>query len=276
MLKVEGLSKSYPGFSLADVSFSLPKGYIMGFIGMNGAGKTTTLKSVLNIVRRDSGKITVFGKDMDADETAIKQQLAFMAGTVSYYPRTRAYALADIYKRFYSEWDEAAFKKYLQKFNLDINKKLNEFSAGMKVKFGLSLALSHNAKLLILDEPTGGLDPIARDELLDVFAGIVEGGERSILFSTHITADLDKCADFILFIKNGRIIANDTKDNLIDGHLVIRGGNEVLSGISEKLVGVKKNSYGFSGLIKKEDFNGGTGLKAERPNLEDIMVYCSK
>lgn len=273
MLRVENLCKEYPSFKLKDVSFELPAGYIMGFIGMNGAGKTTALKSMLNIVKRDGGAVKIFGKDLDGNETEIKQDLALLLGPAFYYPRTRAYKLSEIYKRFYRNWDEEAFLGYLKKFNLDINKKITEFSAGMKVKFGLALALSHKAGLFILDEPTSGLDPIARDELLDVFAEIVENGEKSILFSTHITSDLDKCADYILFIRNGGIILSDTKDNIIDTHLVIKGAHEGLGKVSKGLIGCKKNSYGFSGLIKKADFKGGDGLQAERPNLEDIMVY---
>lgn len=276
MLVVENLSKKFQSFELKGVSFKLDKGYIMGFIGANGAGKSTTLKAMLGIIHPDGGKVTVLGRDFYQNQLELKQQIGLMLGPANYYSKSKVGLIAEVYKSFFRDWDESVYKSYLKKFNLDENKKIAELSAGMRVKLGITFALSHKAKLLILDEPTSGLDPLARDELLDVFQEIVEDGEHSILFSTHITSDLDKCADFIIFMRNGEILLSDTKDNIIDAYAVVKGANGQLAGISDKLIGVKKNHYGFSGLIKKEMLPQVGNLLTERPNLEDIMVYYNK
>lgn len=277
MFKVENLCKRYDGFELKNVSFELPRGYIIGFIGANGAGKTTTLKSMLNIVRPDGGSVTAFGMDMKEHEAEIKQKIGFASGGFECYPYEKAGKIADEYSRFFAEWDWDVYRGYLKKFGLDDKKKVREFSAGMKVKFALTLALSHNAELLILDEPTSGLDPVARDELLDIFREVVSDGVKSILFSTHITSDLDKCADYIIFIRGGEIVAFDTTDGLLDSHALVRGGrDELTEQIKQSAAGVKINEFGFSALVKKSAGADLSGLMSERPNLEDIMVYYSR
>lgn len=277
MLVVENLCKSYPEFKLKNISFTLEEGYIMGFIGANGAGKSTTLKSILNIVKTDSGKITIFGKEINANEVEIKQDIAFMMGAVGYYSRISIEKLAKVYSSFYKAWNEETFNKYLFRFNLNKKKKVRELSAGMKVKFAMAMALSHNSKLIIFDEPTSGLDPVARAELLDLFQEIVEDGKHSILFSTHITSDLDKCADYIIFIKDGELISNSTKDDLIASHALVTGGVGQLTDIlKNSLIGYRKNHYGFSGLIKRDKLSDFSNLIYEKPNLEDIMVYYNK
>lgn len=277
MLKVENLCKNYEYFRLKDVSFELPQGYIMGFIGANGAGKTTTIKSILNIVRPDSGKITILGKDMNTDEVDIKREIGFMLGPVDFYNKSKIGKIVGVYKRFFPNWDETAYRNYLTKFSLNEEKKICELSAGMKVKLGVTLALSHGAKLIIFDEPTSGLDPVARDELLDVFREIVESGERSVLFSTHVTSDLDKCADFIIFIKNGELVLNSTKDDITDSHALISGAKDALTdSLKERAIGYKETPYNFTALIKTADLSENDEVIKERPNLEDIMVYYNK
>ncbi len=277
MLKIENLCKTYPSFRLKNVSFELPKGYIMGFIGANGAGKTTTLKSMLNIVKPDSGTVTIFGQDIVGNETALKQRIGFMYGEADYYKHKRVGVVVDVYKRFFREWDDVAYRGYLDRFGLDEKKQISELSSGMKVKLALTLALSHHADLFIFDEPTSGLDPVARTELLDLFHEIVEDGEKSILFSTHITSDLDKCADFIVFIRDGEIIANTTKDDLIAEHVLVSGKRSELSdGLQSRLVGVRQNAFGFTGLMRRERLMDGDPVVRETPNLEDIMVYYDK
>ena len=274
MLEVKNLCKAYPSFTVRDVSFNLPEGYILGFIGVNGAGKTTTIKSILNLVRPDSGQVKVLGKDMFSHEMELKQQIGLMLGPVGFYAKSKVSRIIDVYKRFFDEWNDGIFRDLLKRFRIDYNKKICELSTGMKVKLGIAMALSHNAKLIILDEPTSGLDPVARNELLSLFQEIVENGERSILFSTHITSDLDKCADYIVFIKDGQLVANDTKDNLIYRHLLIAGKKDDLTPhLRARLIGVKTNSYGFSGLILREHFNENSDIRFETPNLEDLMVY---
>lgn len=276
MLSVKNLCKRYEKFELSNVSFELPKGYIMGFIGANGAGKTTTIKSLLNLVKRDSGEITIFGKSISDSENEIKQHIGFSSGSMTFYSRKKISSLIDVYKRFFTEWSDSTFFEYMKKFNIDTNKTVSQLSQGMQTKLSVAMALSHNAKLIILDEPTSGLDPIARVELLEILQSIVADGEHSILFSTHITSDLDKCADYILFIKEGKIIENATKDDLIDSYALVMGKISELSSIESRLVGVRPNAFGFQGLIKRADLLPTDTIEVAKPNIEDIMVYHIK
>ncbi len=211
LLEVKDLCKSYPSFSLSNVSFVLEPGTITGFIGRNGAGKTTTIKSILNIVHPDSGEVTYFGMPITDNEEKIKQRIGFSTGTVNYYPKKKIRDIVAVTKRFYDNWDGEAYSRFLKIFELDADKSPSELSDGMKVKFNLLMALSHKAEVLILDEPTSGVDPFSRDELMDVF-NYLKGEGVSILFSTHITSDLEKCADHIIYIRNGRIIISETKE----------------------------------------------------------------
>jgi ABC-2 type transport system ATP-binding protein len=276
ILSVEKLCKSYGDFSLRDVSFELESGYIMGFIGANGAGKTTTLKSMLGLVRKDSGRVRILGKDFSENESDLKQHIGLAFGGVDYYSKTKIKTITDVYHRFYSNWDKAAYENYMHMFKLDENKRLEELSSGMRVKYSLTLALSHHARLLLLDEPTSGLDPVARDNLLDVFRELIEDGERSILFSTHITSDLEKCADFITYIENGRIIESRSKDELLDSYRLVRGTREQLAGVEPVLISSKTNAFGFTGLIRSADLRPEFGIESGQPSIEEIMVYHAK
>lgn len=276
ILKVDKLCKKYERFYLDNVSFSLDEGYIMGFIGSNGAGKTTTLKGILNMIRKDGGRIEIFGKNFDDNEISIKQDIAFMMGSSDYYMRKQVKTLAAVVSRFYADWNQDTFNSYLSRFNIDPEKKINELSQGMRVKLSIALALSHNAKLIILDEPTSGLDPVARDNLLDLFQELIEEGDKSILFSTHITSDLEKCADYITYINNGRIIESTTKDELLESYRLVSGSEKDLPGIKEDLISFKTNSFGFVGLIKSEQLKKHNPIKSETPTLDDIMIYHAK
>lgn len=275
-LELRNASKKYEHFHLKNVSFQLEKGYIMGFIGSNGAGKTTTIKSILNLVRLDSGEIHIMGKNMGQHEVELKQEIGSAFGDINFYTRTKVKTLTDVIKRFYKNWDDDTYRKYLKKFNLIEDKKISELSTGMKVKYSLALALSHGAKLLILDEPTSGLDPVARDNLLDIFRELVQDGEISILFSTHITSDLEKCADYITFIHNGEIINSAEKEEFVDAYRLLNGKKEQLDMIKDRLISYKVNSFGFTGLIHTKDFDSSLDVKSAIPNLEEIMIYCSK
>lgn len=210
-LAVEGLTKTYPSFTLDNVSFSLERGRIMGLIGKNGAGKSTTLKSILNLVSPDRGKIELLGLPFPEQELEAKQRLGVVLGGIDFYRNRRLEAITAVTSRFYREWDQAAYERYLQEFELDPKKRVQELSAGMRVKYLIALALSHRAELFLFDEPTSGLDPVSREELLELFRALVKSGERSILFSTHITSDLEKCADSITYIKDGRVLASCEK-----------------------------------------------------------------
>lgn len=274
ILQVKDLCKKYEKFELKNVSFSMDQGYIMGFIGRNGAGKTTTLKTMLNLVHADSGSVTIFGTNNEFD---IKQKVSFMLGGVNYYPKSRLRTVTSVVKRFYDEWDDNVYRNYLQRFKLDDSKKIDELSDGMKVKYALALALSHNAKLLILDEPTSGLDPVSRDDLLELFQELIEDGQRSILFSTHITSDLEKCADFITYIKDGEIITSADKDEFLSAYKVVAGTSEQLTDtILQKLIGYKKNAFGFTGLIKAQDIAAAKHLNVAAADIESIMIYTEK
>lgn len=215
LLSVQNITKHYPGFALENVSFSLGPKRIMGLIGKNGAGKSTTLKSILNMVSPESGKVTMFQKDFYQYEKECKQHIGVVFGGIDFYPLKKLSTITDVTRRFYENWDQAQYQKYVKFFALDESKKFKELSNGMKVKYLLSLALSHHAELLILDEPTSGLDPVSRDELLHVFRQIVKSERCSILFSTHITSDLDRCADDITYIQNGRVLQSGDKETFL-------------------------------------------------------------
>ncbi|MBO4563370.1 MAG: ABC transporter ATP-binding protein [Clostridia bacterium] len=276
LLEVKGLTKRYPGFTLDNVSFTIEPGYIMGFIGRNGAGKTTTMKSMLNLIKKDGGEVLFDGIDYIANEKRCKQQIGFVNGEFNCYSRSKLKTLVNVTKRFYDEWDDELYSHFMKRFSLDENKKVSELSAGMRVKFALVLALSHNAKLLILDEPTSGLDPISRDDLLDVFRSIISDGERSILFSTHIISDLEKCADMITYIKNGRIFASTDIESFKSGYLLVSGDEEALNDLLPRLIGVKKHAFGFTGLIRAEDEEFAAGCRTAPADLESIMIYIEQ
>ena len=276
-LKVEHLNKKYPSFSLKDVSFEVKPGEIMGFIGRNGAGKTTTLKSIMNMIHYESGTITVFDKDMTEHELENKQRIGFALSELNYYPNRTIRQLMNVTKRFYKNFDEAKFLEICKLFDLNIDKKLEELSSGMKVKYSVAIALSHKAELLILDEPTSGLDPVSRDEILDIFREIVKNKDRAILFSTHITSDLDKCATNITYIHNGEINYTGTKQAFIDGYLFVKDKNKNHA-LEKEYIACKELDDRIEGLIsmdKKELFIK-NGLKPREPDLEEIMVYLER
>ena len=256
VLEIRGLCKDYPAFHLKDVSFSLERGRIMGFIGRNGAGKTTTLKSALNIVHPAAGELKYFGLDFAENELEIKRRIAFVSGGANYYPNKKLAAITAVTRSFYEHWDEAAYRRYLKLFNLDESKTPKALSAGMQVKYALALALSHGAELLILDEPTSGLDPV------------------SILFSTHITDDLDKCADDVTYIRNGEIVFSLPIGELREKYRAVAVTAEQAEKYADKLIGCKRAKEGFTALVERG------GLEAELPGraagLEEIMVHLDK
>ena len=243
LLEVEGLTKKYPKFTLKNVSFSLEQGRIMGLIGKNGAGKSTTLKSMLNMVYPDKGTIKMLGHDFRQDEESCKQNIGVVLGSIQFYQDKKLQTITGVTKRFYQNWDDAAYRKYMSMFELDEQKQVKQLSEGMKVKYLIALALSHDAKLLIFDEPTSGLDPVAREDLLELFQQLVKDGKRSILFSTHITSDLDKCADDITYIKNGEIIASTDKASFIQVFQSLKVPGEDSLNLEEIMVRNERGTY---------------------------------
>ena len=215
VVELRDVCKNYPSFKLKNVSFTLKGGNITGFIGRNGAGKTTAIKSMLNLIHTDGGEICYFGLPLLGNETEIKQRIGYSTGTISWYPRRTIREITEVTRHFYRNWDEDAYRRYLELFGLDENKKPKELSEGMKVKCNLLFALSHGAEVLILDEPTSGLDPFSRDELLGLFLKLKEHGV-TILFSTHITSDLERCADDIVYISNGEIKADCPRSEFME------------------------------------------------------------
>lgn len=272
VLTVEKLRKSYPGFLLDDVSFAVPEGEIMGFIGRNGAGKTTTLSCLLNLVHPDSGEITFFGLPFAQNEWEIKQKLGFVSGGVDYYPRKKLGTITKVTKAFYRDWDDAAYRRYLSLFQLSEEKTPSALSAGMKVKYSLALALSHHARLLLLDEPTSGLDPVSREELLDIFLTLVRQEGVSILFSTHITADLEKCADSITYIRNGSLpFTGDIGEFQARYRLLHFPEGKKPEGTAG-LIGLKQEKVGFSALFPA-NLPVPANAQAQTATLSDIMVH---
>lgn len=275
VLKVRGLCKQYPAFTLCNVAFSLEAGRIMGFIGRNGAGKTTTLKSILGLVHPDAGEIRYFGQPFAENEQSIKRQIGYAAGGVSYYQRRRVREIAAMTASFYPQWDNAAYRRYLERFSLDENKQLRELSEGMKVKFHLALALSHHARLLLLDEPTSGLDPVSREELLEIFLRLAEEGV-AILFSTHITSDLEKCADDITYIQKGKILASKPIREFRQDYRLVRQQGELTEEQKKAVLGRSREKAGDTLLIRRDEATRFAGLTVTEPTLEEIMVHLEK
>lgn len=275
ILSVRDLTKTYPGFTLNGVSFDLREGAVTGFIGRNGAGKSTTLKCLLNLVHPEGGGISFFGMDFAAHERECKARLGFVPGAFGSYAQKKLSAVADVTRRFYPQWDEGMYRSCLSRFALDEGKRVRELSAGMQVKFSLALALSHKAELLLLDEPTSGLDPVSRDELLDLFLELVREDGVSILFSTHITSDLDKCADDILYLKNGSLAGSGTLKSFLGQYRAAHFDVQPGSDTAKRLLGLKRDKEGWSALVKAAD-GPVPGAALSPADLETVMVHLDR
>ena len=277
ILTIEKLNKKYPSFSLKDVSFEVKPGEIMGFIGRNGAGKTTTLKCIMNLIHYESGTISAFDLDMTKNELENKQRIGFALSELNYYPNKTIRQLMNVTKKFYKNFDEQKFNDVCKLFNLDIDKKLEELSSGMKVKYSVAIALSHKAELLILDEPTSGLDPVSRDEILDIFREIVRNKERAILFSTHITSDLDKCASNITYIHDGSILFTGTKKDFVSSYMFVKDKTKNKE-LEKEYIAFKELDDYTEGLISidNQEVFVKNGINPIEPDLEQIMVYLER
>jgi ABC-2 type transport system ATP-binding protein len=276
-IEIKNLRKKYKDFTLKDISFSLPTGYIMGFVGQNGAGKTTTIRLMLNMANRDGGEIKLLGMDNLRDEQSIKQYVGVVLDEIYFANNWTVREVEQALKPFYVNWNSALFSQYSQQFRLPLDKKVKELSRGMRLKLMLAVAMSHEAKLLILDEPTSGLDPVARDELLQILSDYIDE-DKSILLSTHNTTDVERIADYITLIDNGNIFYSGTKDDLIDSYRVVKGGlNDLLDPFREKIIGLTKNNTGFSGLIRASEGKYLPGeIVTAPPSIDEILVAISK
>lgn len=276
-LRVMNVSKHYPGFNLSNVSFELERGYVMGLIGPNGAGKSTLIKLIMNLVKRDGGTIEVFGLDNQEHELEIKERIGFVYDTIPYYGMLTVSEMKSLIAPFYQKWNENVFRRYLKEFGLNPGQKIDTLSRGMQTKFQLAVALSHEAEFIIMDEPTSGLDPVFRSELLDILYDIIQDEEKTILFSTHITTDLEKIADYITFINDGQLVFCMPKDEVLDRYAVVKGGLELLgSGLERRFVGMRRGHTGFAALTDDAEAlmrECGQKLVVEKASLEDIMVY---
>lgn len=280
ILEIKNLSKNYKNFKLDNISFNLQKGYIMGLIGPNGAGKTTIIKSIMNLIMKDSGEVKIFGMDHQKYEIEIKKRIGFVYDTPNYYDHLTLQKLKNIIAPFYQKWDEGIFKQLIDRFELPLNKTLKNFSKGMSMKAAIAMALSHHAEFIIMDEPTSGLDPVVRRELLDFLRGMMEDENKSILFSSHITTDIEQIADYITYVLNGKIQFSKTKDQVFEDFAVVKGGNDLLDIDTEKsFIGLRKGEFGFEGLTNdkaKITKIFGSEIILEKASLEDIMFYSKR
>ncbi len=271
VLEVENLVKKYSSFELKNVSFFIEEGHIVGLIGRNGAGKSTILKSILNLIQSD-GRIEFFGLNFRENEQEIKENIGFVSGGFDYYQLKTIKAISKATSIFYSKWDDQKYRGYLNFFGLDENKKIKELSEGMKVKFSITLALSHNAKLLIMDEPTSGLDPLSREEFCDLILDLVKKTGVTVLFSTHITSDLMRISDDLIYVSNGEVLMSDTLENVLNAYKLVKFDAESdIGALKEQIIGLKQVKNGFEGLIKSDAKT--ENLNVSVPSLDEIMVH---
>lgn len=280
-LILKNVNKKYEksNFAIKDISFSIPEGSIVGFIGENGAGKSTTMNCILNVIRRDSGTIEIFGREMTDEDIDSRENIGVVYDSNNFPEYLTAKQLADILGRIYSKWDDFCFEQFLRRFGLPESQKIKSYSRGMSMKLAIAVALSHDSKLLILDEATSGLDPIMRDEILDVLLEFVKQENHSILLSSHITSDLEKIADYIVFIHNGEIILNKTKDELIYEYGVIRcSENDFHNILSEDILSSMKKDYQIDVLIKNKKLmeKKYKNLIIDSVSLDEIMLLLAK
>lgn len=275
-IEISGLTKKYDGFTLNDVSFNVPKGSIMGFIGQNGAGKTTTIKAILNIIKADSGKINIFGLDNTEHEYEIKENIAAVFDELPFHDSLSAKQLERILGGIYKSWDNIKFKEYLERFCLPEKKPFGKFSKGMKMKLQIAAALSHNAKLLIMDEATTGLDPVVRDEILHIFLEYLQDENNSILMSSHITSDLEKIADSVTFIDKGRLLLTGYKDDIIESHGVLKCTRSDYEAIDKSdIISARISDFGVCVMVSDKNACSRkySGLMMDNTTLDEIMVY---
>ncbi|MGE6259716.1 ABC transporter ATP-binding protein [Heyndrickxia sporothermodurans] len=280
VIELQHINKSFNGFELKDFSINVRKGYVTGFIGGNGVGKSTTIKLIMNLLQPDSGDISIFGLDYKNHEKEIKQRLGFVYDDNVFYENITLAQMKRIIQPAYDKWDDKLFYHYVQAFDLPLNKNLKTFSKGMIMKASLAIALSHHAELIIMDEPTSGLDPIFRRELLDILHDLMQDGEKTIFFSTHITTDLDRIADYITFIHNGEHIFTNEFYKIEEQYAIVKGSVDLIDSDTEKeFIAIRKTNLGFEGLTANKnrvDAIFGDMVLIEKAKLEDIMFYTKK
>lgn len=275
-IEINNVTKHYKDFSLNQINFTVPKGTIMGFVGENGAGKTTTIKAILDLIHTDEGTINVLGRDSKNLPKDIKAQIGVVFDGSNLHDNMNAKNINFIMKNIYPNWEEKVFNHYLKKLNLPQDKIFKEYSRGMKMKLSIAIALSHQSKLLILDEATSGLDPIIRDEILDIFMEFIQNENHTILLSSHIISDIEKIADYVTFIHKGRIVFSKSKDDLIYQHGIIRcRKNDIRNIDSSFVVGIRENGFGAEVMIHSKDRFKRIyqQFEVEKVSIEEIMLF---
>lgn len=277
VVELTAVTKNLKGFSVKNMNLQVKQGFVTGFIGANGAGKSTTIKMIMNLLKPDVGEVKIFGLDYRAHEKAIKERIGFVYDGSVFFEGLNLKDIKRIVGPAYKNWDDALFYRYAEQFKLPLNKAIKTFSKGMQMKASLAIALSHHAELIIMDEPTAGLDPIFRRELLDLLQELMIDGNRTIFFSTHITTDLDRIADYIAFIQNGELVFNQSIHDVAENYALVKGGMDLLDRDTEKaFVHVHPAPTGFEALtdnIKAVKTIFGDSVVIERASLEEIMYY---
>lgn len=279
-IEIRNLTKNLDKFTLNIDKLDIKKGFITGFIGPNGSGKTTTIKLIMNMLNKDNGTIKVFDKEYKIDDLSIKETIGYVGDISGYLKESKLEDIKKSISSFYKNWDESLYKYYLNKFDIDEKKRYKESSKGQQKKFELIMALCHHPKLIIMDEPTANLDPIVRNEFIEVLQEHIEKDGVTVFYSTHITSDLDKVGDYLVFIYNGEIILNGDKESILERHRIIRGSKELLDDDTKKiLISYKENSFGFDGLTydyKTAYEIFGEEVVYDKANLEDILMYYTR
>lgn len=278
-IKITDLQKNYKDFSLNIKNLNVPTGYITGFIGPNGSGKTTTIKSILGMVKPNSGIIEVLDSDISKN-IKIKEDIAYVGDVSGFLEESKISNLHKVISNFYTNWDEVLYKKYINDFKINEDKVYKDLSKGQKKQFELIIALSHHPKLLIMDEPTSSLDPLIRNDFLELMQSHMEIDNMTVFYSTHITTDLDKAADYIVMIYNGNILLQDEKDSILENHVLVKIKKELFDeSIRKEFISIKENSFSFEGLMNSQEKAYelfGNEAIYEKCNLEDILMYYTR
>ena len=279
-IEIKNLRKNLGSFSLKIDKLEIPEGFVTGFIGPNGSGKTTTIKLIMNMINKDSGSIKLWSKEYDKNDLDIKEKIGYVGEFSGYLYESKLSKIKKSISIFYKNWDEKLYKRYMDKFELNEDKAYKDLSKGQQKKFEIAMAMSHHPKLIIMDEPTANLDPLVRNEVLEILQERIEEDNATVFFSTHITSDLDKIGDYLIFIYKGEIFLADNKDNILENHVIVKGKRELLNGETRKIfISINENTFGFDGLVKnkKEAYEiFGEEALYDKPNLEDILTYYTR
>jgi len=275
-VQFRNFSKRYERFSLDNMNFTIEGGYITGLIGPNGSGKSTLIRSIMNLIRPDRGEVLVFNQSHRNRERDIKRKIGFVYDDDYFYGHLTVNEMRTVIASFYPTWNEALFQRYITDFAVPGRTKVRDLSKGMKTKFSLAAALAHEPELLIMDEPTSGLDPVFRREVLTIMSEFIQDGNRSVLFSTHICTDLERIADYIVYVREGKVLFSGTKEELQDAYVMVKGASGLLRNKDHRFVGLQQTALGFEGLMTRKQFLDSQfdgHVIAEKPSLDDILVY---